>query len=185
MSVELKTYLTGLTADGSPDAAADYVITYDASADELKKALIEDLGGGGGGLSGLGSTDNAALRANGTGGTSAQGSLMTIDDNGAPTIPDQQYYTCATKRLIGYNSAAPAMNINVDGVTTLTIYSGSGGSIGFQDTPGNLFGKFDGNSTAGNTRLLIWDVDNANLERVSVGAADSGGSGFKVLRIAN
>lgn len=45
--------------------------------------------------------------------------------------------------------------------------------------------RIDENSTAGNTRLMIYDVDNATLERVSVGAADSGGSGFKVLRIPN
>lgn len=34
------------------------------------------------GLSGLGSTDNAIVRTNGTAGTSAQGSLVTIDDAG-------------------------------------------------------------------------------------------------------
>ena len=45
--------------------------------------------------------------------------------------------------------------------------------------------KLDTNSTAGNTRMLVYDVDNATLERVSVGAADSGGAGYKVLRIAN
>lgn len=45
--------------------------------------------------------------------------------------------------------------------------------------------KVDGDTTAANTRLLIYDNDNATLERVSVGAADSGGAGFKVLRIAN
>lgn len=39
----LQDYLTGLAADGSPDDAADYVFTYDASADALKKVLIEDL----------------------------------------------------------------------------------------------------------------------------------------------
>jgi hypothetical protein len=44
---------------------------------------------------------------------------------------------------------------------------------------------FDDNSTAGNTRFLIYDVDNGTLERVSVGAADSGGAGFKLLRIPN
>jgi hypothetical protein len=32
---------------------------------------------------------------------------------------------------------------------------------------------------------MVWDNDNATLERVSVGAADSGGAGFKVLRIPN
>tara|TARA_R100001244_G_scaffold132394_1_gene108857 strand:- start:5873 stop:7678 length:1806 start_codon:yes stop_codon:yes gene_type:complete len=38
---------------------------------------------------------------------------------------------------------------------------------------------------AGDTRLLVYDIDNGQLERVSVGAADSGGVGFKLLRIAN
>ena len=45
--------------------------------------------------------------------------------------------------------------------------------------------QVDSDSTDGNTRLMIWDVDNGQLERVSVGAADSGGTGFKTLRIAN
>lgn len=45
--------------------------------------------------------------------------------------------------------------------------------------------EFDMDTTAGNTRFLIYDVDNATLERVSVGAADSGGTGYKVLRIPN
>ncbi len=45
--------------------------------------------------------------------------------------------------------------------------------------------QVDANATATNTRFLIYDVDNATLERVSVGAADSGGTNFKVLRIPN
>lgn len=45
--------------------------------------------------------------------------------------------------------------------------------------------KFDRSATAGDTGLWLWDADNGQLERVTVGAADSGGSGFKVLRIAN
>lgn len=43
----------------------------------------------------------------------------------------------------------------------------------------------DEDATALNTRGQIYDVDNAQLERISVGIVDSGGSGFKVLRIAN
>jgi hypothetical protein len=43
----------------------------------------------------------------------------------------------------------------------------------------------DGTTTAGQTAMLLWDVDNGTLERVTVGAADSGGTGFKVLRIPN
>lgn len=45
--------------------------------------------------------------------------------------------------------------------------------------------EFDVPVTAGDTALSIYDLDNATLERVSVGAADSGGTGFKVLRIPN
>lgn len=45
--------------------------------------------------------------------------------------------------------------------------------------------QFDLSGTAGHTRFLIYDVDNGQLERVTVGAADSGGSGYKLLRIAN
>jgi hypothetical protein len=50
---------------------------------------------------------------------------------------------------------------------------------------GTEVARFDKTTTAGQTRFLIYDVDNATLERVTVGAADSGGTGFKVLRIPN
>lgn len=40
-------------------------------------------------------------------------------------------------------------------------------------------------TTAGETALLLFDVDNNTVERVTVGAADSGGTNFKVLRIPN
>lgn len=43
----------------------------------------------------------------------------------------------------------------------------------------------DDTATAGNTRLFVYDVDNATVERVTVGAANSGGAGYKVLRIPN
>lgn len=57
------------------------------------------------------------------------------------------------------------------------LVSGSGGEVDAA--------KFDDDATAGNTRFLLYDVDNGQLERVSVGVADSGGLGFKLLRIAN
>jgi len=43
--------ITGQTADSSPDGAADYVLTYDASASALKKVLLNDLPSGSGGSS--------------------------------------------------------------------------------------------------------------------------------------
>lgn len=45
--------------------------------------------------------------------------------------------------------------------------------------------RVDNDSTSGNTRMLVYDVDNATLERVTVGSPNSGGGGFKVLRIPN
>jgi hypothetical protein len=50
---------------------------------------------------------------------------------------------------------------------------------------GNNIMRLDESTTAGDTRFMIYDVDNATLERVTVGVADSGGVGFKVLRIPN
>lgn len=43
----------------------------------------------------------------------------------------------------------------------------------------------DASEVAGDTRLLLWDVDSGALVKVTVGADDSGGTGFKVLRIPN
>ena len=44
---------------------------------------------------------------------------------------------------------------------------------------------FDNSTTATHTRFLLYDVDTGRVQRVSVGTADSGGTGFKVLRIPN
>lgn len=73
--------------------------------------------------------------------------------------------------------------------------TGAGGSVKLQTAPVGITGtaanslvdagEFDDDVTAGNTRFLLYDVDNGALQRVSVGAADSGGTGFKVLRIPN
>lgn len=48
---------------------------------------IETLGGGGGVGGTLGAIDNAVTRADGTGGSTAQGSLVTIGDTGSVAIP--------------------------------------------------------------------------------------------------
>ena len=45
--------------------------------------------------------------------------------------------------------------------------------------------RIDSSVTSGDTRFMLYDVDNATMERVTVGAADSGGAGYKVLRIPN
>lgn len=45
--------------------------------------------------------------------------------------------------------------------------------------------EVDGSTTAGDTSMLLWDVSAGSLKRVSIGASDSGGTGFKVLRVPN
>lgn len=45
--------------------------------------------------------------------------------------------------------------------------------------------QFDDSSTADDTRLLLWDVTAGSFKRVTRGAADSGGTGYRLLRIAN
>lgn len=45
--------------------------------------------------------------------------------------------------------------------------------------------RFDASVVAGDTRLLVYDVTKGAVSRVSVGAADSGGAGFKLLRVPN
>lgn len=54
--------INALTADGSPDGAADYLMTYDASAGTNKKVLINTIVGGGGGVTSVnGSTGVVSL----------------------------------------------------------------------------------------------------------------------------
>jgi hypothetical protein len=43
----------------------------------------------------------------------------------------------------------------------------------------------DGNTTSGETPMLLLDITAGTMKRVSIGAADSGGAGFKVLRVPN
>jgi hypothetical protein len=60
-----------------------------------------------------------------------------------------------------------------------------GNTLYMKDAGGNDLVRFTSGGVSGETRLMVWDIDNATLERVTVGAADSGGAGFKVLRIPN
>lgn len=52
---------------------------------------------------------------------------------------------------------------------------------------GGFNNKFliDTTSTATHTSIAVWDVDAAALVRVTVGGTNSGGSGFKLLRVPN
>lgn len=96
--------------------------------------------------------------------------------------------------------AINASNVSVQGTLGLSVnptgklYLDGGADTYMNESSANVFGivvggttsiQSDTSGTATHTRLLIYDVDNATLERVTVGIADSGGVGFKVLRIPN
>lgn len=176
-----------------------YVIAYNATNDEFE--LVAPSGGGIGGSTG--STDNAILRADGTGGATAQGSGSTaiLSDAGELRLDNG-----TSQGLAIYNSGNFVGGLHRDAsfgglflssaggytwiqsggsATGVRVQAAASGGVIEMMTGSTEVARFDTNSTAGNTRMLVYDVDNATLERVSVGAADSGGSGFKVLRIPN
>lgn len=104
----------GLTADATPDGAADYVLTYDTSAGTHKKVLIDDMpgGGGGGDVSGPASSlDMEMVRFNGTGGKTLEG--VGIRHYGAsatdPVSPTPQagdkYYNTAINHEMCYDAS--------------------------------------------------------------------------------
>lgn len=69
--------------------------------------------------------------------------------------------------------------------------SSSGTGMYFSATSVNLAavgvdaGQFDNSVTATHTRFLVYDVSKGAVSRVTVGANDSGGAGFKLLRVPN
>lgn len=78
------------------------------------------------------------------------------------------FFLDASTNRIGIGTQSPAYKLHVVGD-----FSVEGAS------------EFDSSTAAGETRFLVYDVDAGTLKRVSVGATDSGGVGFKVLRITN
>lgn len=71
------------------------------------------------------------------------------------------------------------------GVGSGSLYFRTGGKYQFSLNDSSIACEIDDNATADNTRLLLWDVTSGTLKRVSRGASDSGGSGYRVLRISN
>ncbi len=72
-------------------------------------------------------------------------------------------------------------------VTDVTAASEDGDLVVKTMVAGTLaeIARFSRTATARDTGLKLWDVDNGTVERVTVGVADSGGVGFKLLRIPN
>jgi hypothetical protein len=81
------------------------------------------------------------------------------------------------------HTALPAANVDAGVIAQAGT---SAGNVMFRAYSGsNERLRIDETTTATQTSLMLWDVDNGTLERVTVGAADSCGAGFKCLRIPN
>jgi len=70
--------IAGLTADASPDAAADYVVTYDASATGYKKVLLNKINVPGGSNTQLQYNNSSAF--GGISGATTDGTSVTLTD---------------------------------------------------------------------------------------------------------
>jgi hypothetical protein len=96
-------------------------------------------------------------------------------------------------------ASATAHHQSISVLNTILLQSGSsititGGSVEIDTTTvfnitasGTQVATFDLPNPGGSglTSLMLWDVDTGTLQRVTVGADDSGGVGFKALRIPN
>lgn len=202
-SIELKGTTSGTVTVKTADAAGTWTMTLPTDDGTPSQFLQTDGSGvtswatGSGGIGGsTGSTDNAVLRADGTGGATAQSSNVTIDDSGFITSGGASAIRKFVVRdlngnnfaaLYGGNEVVADTNYALasNGADTRLNSAGGGGGVVRIAIANTDKLKIDETATAGQTALLLWDVDNATLERVTVGAADSGGAGFKVLRIPN
>jgi hypothetical protein len=115
------------------------------------------LAAAGGTLAGLGSTDNAILRANGTGGETAQGSAIVLDDQGnlssVGTIASQGISGSSTLQIVGAITSTGAV------ASSGSITAGTSLIIGSADINETDLEKIDGitNGTAAANKAVVVD----------------------------
>lgn len=92
-------------------------------------------------------------------------------------------FTADGAGLFGNGSVSnPSISFNND--TDTGLYQDGANVLAFV-SGGVQTMELDSASVAGASRMFLLDVDSGTFKRVSFGASDSGGTGFKLLRIAN
>lgn len=151
--------ITVLTADASPDGAADYVVTYDASAATYKKVLLNNLAG-----------SSAAAQSD----QETASSTTTFVSPGR-----QQFHPSAAKCWINVTvtTGTPAISASYNitsitdtGVGSLTVTiatdfsSGAWASV-VTSAPASAFDRFSGIQVqaAGSALLYHWDITGGAL----------------------
>jgi hypothetical protein len=123
--------INGLSADATPDGAADYVMTYDASATTLKKVLLDNLPGGGGSVA-LDDLTDVDLTTN----APASGDVLTYD--GSDWVPEVPYGSTRVATSVLTASATTSIPNNTITAITFGTVSIAGGFRG-AGTPTNGF----------------------------------------------
>lgn len=115
-----------------------------------------------------------------------RGTLIGVNPSGTPTFAGVQGQDATGTNVAGTTfTVSGGQGTGTGAAGVVDIATAPAGSSGSAANALVTAARFDASTTATHTRMLIWDVDNGALERVTVGAADSGGAGFKLLRIAN
>ena len=127
-----------------------------------------------GGVEGMRLTEaGAAVAVTVIGDTEVTGDL-TASDAAGPAVQDEA--ASATNPTLIPDKTDLDTGVGHQGADNLSLVAGGAEAIRAED-PADL--------GATETSLWLYDLDNGAIQQVTVGAADSGGAGFKVLRIVN
>lgn len=140
---------------------------------------------------------------NGDAGLSYDRSISRLNVSGGIILGNNLTFTAGNVRLEN-NAGVQIRNAAGDYQTVISISTANNTAVVGNSTGGNLDlalpnatgktgvflngvekARFDQTVTANDTSLLLWDVTAGSLRRVTIGAADSGGTGYRVLRIPN
>ena len=113
-----------------------------------------------GGISGLGSTDNAILRANGTGGSTAQGSGITVDDSNNMLIPTDADIRFRDSAISINSSADQYLDINSDRFVRVNVDN--------SDSNG-AFIIMDSTESSPTQKIYMYPDDNPYIQLASLG----------------
>lgn len=115
---------------------------------------------------------------------------LRIGVGGSPQFAwNSNYYGSVTNgggKIYKLQSTAAAAGLTFTADENTGLFQQAAGNVGVT-CDGTECARFEhpADLAATETSLFIYDLDNASLDQVTVGATDSGGAGFKVLRIPN
>lgn len=109
-----------------------------------------------------GSTDNALIRADGTGGATIQSSTITVDDVGAITVPEMAAPSTPAAGKVALYAKSDGLLYSKDDAGTETVVTGGGGGGG---TPGGSDShvQYNNGGAFGGDASLTWNDGTGRL----------------------